>query len=90
MIKAIDLAQESSPSQAVSKPVAKIKSPPALTKQQIIQSLRQKSIGPVRGQPVVGAGGYKPFRPPADGTVAKPFTRFGPKPLRPLSHQERK
>ena len=61
-----------------------VKSSPILSKQDILRSLNTKPIGPVRGRPVVGAGGLKPFIPPPDGTKAVPF-KLGKKVLRPPS-----
>jgi len=62
----------------------KLKPSPTLSKQDILRSLNTKPMGPVRGMPVVGAGGLKPFVPPPDGTRAVPF-KLGKKVLRPPS-----
>ena len=61
-----------------------VKPSPTLSKQAILRSLNTKPIGPIRGRPIVGAGGLKPFIPPPDGTKAVPF-KFGKKVLRPPS-----
>jgi hypothetical protein len=56
---------------------------PGLTRAQILKSLQLKPIGPVRGLPIVGKGGLKPFRPPPDGTKAIPANVRLQKNLRP-------
>lgn len=69
----------------------KPKPSPGLTKAQILKSIHQKPVGPHVGKPVVGAGGFKPFRPPPPGTKAPigPFKFATHKPLR-SSRMERK
>ena len=84
MSKSFPSQASATPSQAAKADLEKLgdKPSPGLTKEQILKSIYQKPQGPVRGLPVVGAGGYKPFRPPPEGTVAKRFVKFSPKPLR--------
>ena len=77
------LTRSDSPPQTdkLDKPIDK--SSPGLTKEQILKSIYQKPMGPVKGRPIIGAGGYKPFKKPPEGTKAKPFKLSSHKSLRP-------
>lgn len=52
---------------------AGLKQSPVLSKAEIARSLKLSKLGPRHGKSFVGAGGFKPFRMPANGTKIPPL-----------------